>query len=136
MNSATTTKNMYNSCFSLQRAPMVDTSSVTNIDAMFTTASSLVVIPDVDMQSVTSVASAPFNKCYALRDVKVKNMKVSTTFANCYQLSKESLLYMINNEAATSAITITLYSNVYTRLAEDADVLAALAAHPKITLAK
>ena len=136
INSSTTFKNMFNSCFSLQRAPRIDTSTATNIDAMFTTATSLNIIPEVDMQNVKTVSSAPFNKCYALKDVKVKNMKVSTTFGNCYLLNKESLLYMINNEASTSAITITLNSTVYTALAEDTDILAALAAHPNISLAK
>lgn len=136
INSSTTFKNMFNSCFSLQRAPRIDTSTATNIDAMFTTATALAVIPEVDMQKVSTVSSAPFNKCYALKDVKVKNMRVNTTFANCYHLNKESILYMINNEAATSPITITLNSNVYTIYAEDADVLAALAAHPNISLAK
>lgn len=135
ISNTTTTKNMFNSCFSLQRAPKVDTSNATNIDAMYTTATSLVVIPEIDMQNVTSVSSAPFNKCYALREVKAKNIKVSTTFANCYFLSKESLLYMIQNEAATGAITITLNSKVYTSLAEDEDIVAALAEHPNISLA-
>jgi hypothetical protein len=51
-------------------------------------------------------------------------------------LSKESLLYLINNEAATSAITIKLASYAYTRLAEDADVVAALAAHPNISISQ
>lgn len=136
INSSTTFKNMFYLCFSLQKTPIIDTSNATNIDAMFSTATSLTIIPEIDMQNVSKVSSAPFNKCYALKDVKVKNMKVNTTFANCYHLNKESILFMINNEAATSAITITLNSNVYTRYAEDADVLAALAAHPNISLAK
>jgi hypothetical protein len=55
---------------------------------------------------------------------------------NSALLSKDSLLYLINNEAATSAITIKLASYAYTRLAEDADVVAALANHPNISLAK
>lgn len=132
----TTMKNMFNSCYALSSAPLINTSSVTNMDAMFTTTTSLVTIPEVDMQSVTSVSSAPFNKCYALKDVRVKNMKVSTSFANSYFLNKDSLLYMINNEASESAITITLNAKAYTDLAEDEDVLAALASHPNISLAK
>jgi hypothetical protein len=51
-------------------------------------------------------------------------------------LSKESLLYLINNEAATSAITIKLASYAYTRLANDADIVAALAAHPNISISQ
>ena len=50
-------------------------------------------------------------------------------------LSCKSVLYMINNEAATSSITITLHANVYNRCMANADILAALEAHTNISLA-
>ena len=50
-------------------------------------------------------------------------------------LSVKSVLYMINNEAATSPITITLHADVYNRCMANADVLAALEAHPNVSLA-
>ena len=45
-------------------------------------------------------------------------------------------MYLINNEASTGAITIKLAPYAYTRLSNDADVVAALAAHPNISLAQ
>ena len=50
-------------------------------------------------------------------------------------LSVKSVLYMINNEAATSAITITLHADVYNRCMANADILAALQAHTNVSLA-
>ena len=50
-------------------------------------------------------------------------------------LSVKSVLYMINNEKATSAITITLHADVYARAMANADVIAALEAHPNVSLA-
>jgi hypothetical protein len=55
---------------------------------------------------------------------------------NSALLSKESLLYLINNEAATSAITIKLASYAYDRWATDTDIVAALANHPNISISK
>jgi hypothetical protein len=42
---------------------------------------------------------------------------------------------MIENEAATSAITITLHANAYARLSTDLDIVAALENHPLVSLA-
>ena len=77
-----------------------------------------------------------FYYCYSLVTANLKNVKLAYQLNNSALLSKESLLYIINNEAATSAITIKLTSYAYTRLANDADVVAALAAHPNISLSK
>lgn len=43
---------------------------------------------------------------------------------------------MINNESATSAITITLGGTNYTDYINDPDVVAALNNHPNISLAR
>lgn len=136
INNATTFKNIFNSCFSLQRAPVIHTATATNIDSMFASCTSLSIIPELDMQNVNTMSSSPFNKCYALKEVKVKNIKTNTSFANCYLLSKQALLYAINNEAATSTITLTLNANVYSELSSDEDILTALLEHPNILLAK
>lgn len=50
-------------------------------------------------------------------------------------LSVKSVLYMVNNEKATSPITITLHADVYNRCMANADILAALEAHTNISLA-
>ena len=50
-------------------------------------------------------------------------------------LSVKSVLYMIQNEAATSPITITLHADVYNRCMVNADILAALEKHPNVSLA-
>ena len=80
--------------------------------------------------------SSMFSNCYSLTHANLKNVKLDFQLNNSALLSKESLLYLINNEAATSAITIKLASYAYTRLAEDADVVAALTAHPNISISQ
>jgi hypothetical protein len=89
----------------------------------------------LDTAKVTNMDKM-FDDCYSLTHAYLKNAKQAYDLSDANLLSKESLLYLINNEAAESAITIKLASYAYTRLAEDADVVAALANHPNISLAK
>lgn len=95
---------------------------------------SIVSIPLLDTSSATSLADT-IRSCYSLTYLNLKGVKFKVSIISVTKLSKDSLLYIINNEAATSAITITLAKYAYTRLAEDADVVAALANHPNISLA-
>ena len=65
---------------------------------------------------------------------KLKNMALSQyIYSKSFRV--DCILYMIQNEAATSAITITLHADAYTRAMADADILAALEAHPNVSLA-
>lgn len=94
----------------------------------------------INISSVTNANSAttPFAKCYSLEDISLKGIKVSVAFGDSPNLSKASLLYMINNEAATSTIVITLHPSVYAKTQTGgewkADVDAALANHPNVQL--
>jgi hypothetical protein len=84
---------------------------------------------------VTSNGSM-FNGCYSLTHLELKNVNFSYQLTYSALLSKDSLLYLINNEVATSARTIRLESYAYERLATDADVVAALTNHPNISISK
>ena len=126
---------MFSNCCFLVSIPQLDTSNVTNMSNMFNGCYSLVSIPQLDTSGAMSMNSM-FNKCYSLTHANLKNAKHAYQFDYSALLSKESLLYIINNEAATSAITIKLASYAYTRLAEDADIVAALANHPNISISQ
>ena len=77
----------------------------------------------------------PFIRCYELRSVKLYSIKNSMDIKDSPKLTAKSILYMINNEAATSAITITLHADAYARAMANADIVAALQAHPNVSLA-
>lgn len=78
---------------------------------------------------------AAFFSCYKLRSIKLYSIKLSVDFQYSSELSSKSILYMIQNEAAKSAITITLHADAYARAMANADILAALEAHPNVSLA-
>jgi hypothetical protein len=77
-----------------------------------------------------------FYSCYSLTTANLKNVKLAYQLNKSALLSKDSLLYLINNEAATSAITIKLESYAYDRWATDPDIVVALANHPNISISK
>lgn len=69
-----------------------------------------------------------------IETINIKGLKVNIRFYNSQRLSKESVLYMINNSEATKAITIGLNKAVYDVMKDDADIIAALAEKTNITL--
>lgn len=69
-----------------------------------------------------------------IKTINIKNLSKNIRFYKSKVLSKESVLYMINNSAATSAITIGLQQAVYDAMKDDADIIAALAEKTNITL--
>ena len=131
----TTMANMFANCYSLMSIPQLDTQNVANMTNTFYDCYSLVSIPQLDTSNVIYITNM-FRGCYSLTTANLKNAKRAYDLSSAKLLSKDSLLYIINNEAATSAITIKLASYAYTRLAEDADVVAALANHPNVSLAQ
>ena len=102
---------------------------------MFNGCCSLVSIHQLDTSKAENTSSIFYN-CYSLTHANIKNTKLAYNLSKANLLSKESLLYIINNEATTSAITIVLASYAYERLANDADIVAALAAHPNISISQ
>lgn len=69
-----------------------------------------------------------------IETINIKGLKNNIKLYNSERLSKESVLYMMNNSAATSAIAIGLNKAVYDVLKDDADIIAALAEKTNITL--
>lgn len=81
-----------------------------------------------------SAVSNGFYNCKLLKTVKIFQLKYNLSLSDCPLISKKSILYAINNSTATTAITITLHANAYTRLANDTGIVAALANKPLVTL--
>ena len=125
---------MFNGCLSLISIPQLNISRFANMNNMFNNCYSLISIPQLNTSIINM--NNQFKNCKSLTHANLKGVAIACGLNNSALLSKESLLYLINNEAATSAITITLASYAYERLANDADVVAALANHPNISIAQ
>lgn len=75
------------------------------------------------------------NCFFWIEEMRLKGLKTNWSMADSKNFSNASILFAINNEAATSAIVITLRANVYARAMADTEILAALEAHPNVSLA-
>ena len=103
--SVTNMDRMFSSCYSLTTIPQLNTSSVTSMNNMFSSCSSLTTIPLLDTNKVTSM-NTMFSYCYSLTTIpqletsNVTNM--SYMFQNCYSLTTIP-------ELNTSKVTNTSY---------------------------
>ena len=108
---------------------------VSSLHAAFVSCTKLRYIMTVfNVANVVQSDLAAFGFCSALVNVKLKALMSSLDLKWSPNINKDSVLYIINNASPTSAITITLHPNAYARLADDADVVAALEAQPLVSL--
>lgn len=77
------------------------------------------------VQTCKSATGTPFDEAHVISFI---DLNVNCSLTNVITISKPSLIYTINNANPTTAITITLHTNRYAQLAEDADIIAALEA--------
>ena len=100
----------------------------------FQNCKSLNIILGVINISQTTNSTATFMECSNLRYVMLKGLKVSISMSDSPLIMKECIYYCIHNSVPSTAITITLHPDAYVRLADDADIVAALEAQPLISL--
>lgn len=62
----------------------------------------------------------------SLKTLLLSNLKTNLECSTSKYISKISILHIINNAAPTTAITITLHTDRYAQLSDDADIRAAL----------
>lgn len=92
------------------------------------------ILPGIDCGKITSYIDT-FDFCSSLVTVKLFKLKADISFAESPLLSKDSILYMIQNSAATSAITITLHPTAYAMAMADSEIQAALESKTYVSLA-
>lgn len=113
------------------------TTAATSIHAAFSFCSKLkYIIPEISVvkTATSNDTVSAFTNCTMLVLCKIKGLKYSLSFEDSPRISKESILYTIQNAQPTAAITITLHADAYARLVDDTDIVAALEAQPLISL--
>lgn len=112
----------------------VSNMNIRTIGYSFSYCQELCKIVGVFTVSDVSMFANTFVRVPKLRDVSLRGLNCDINFSGCTLLSINSILYMIRN-AGTATLTITLAPAVYAAAMADADVQAALAAKPNVTLA-
>ena len=109
---------------------------INNMTSVFIYANNLEkILNELNVSSISTIGDS-FRYLYKLKEVRLKGLKGELNIKESNLLSNASILFMIQNEAAVSAITITLHADAYDRAMADAEITAALAAHPNVSLAK
>lgn len=97
------------------------------------------VIGVLDCGNTNQPNNKAFDNCRALENIRLNKLKYSISFSNSPLLSLESLQYLINNAANTSAITVTVHADVYAKIQDESNTdwhaLLALAQEKQITFA-
>ena len=120
-------------CYNLKQIPLLSYKSAEQLYNIISDAPSLMSIEILDAPIIKNIVTEQSN--YNLTRFKIARIAANIPLRAASNLSKESVLYIIENEAATEAITITLHAYAYQRLSTDPDIVAALAEHPLVSLA-
>ena len=87
----------------------------------------------INGQYLTSDDNA-FKECYALTDIRIKNLGIDIVLSDSPLLNKISILYMIDNVNPDKTIKITVHSDVKTLCDNDTDIQSALSTHTNVTI--
>ena len=105
-------------------------------EAMFNECNKLVKVFEIlDFSKVTNL-SRTFTGCTSLTTIRIRNLGRHLYIGDSPNLSKESILYLIQNSAATSAMTVTLHPTAYAMAIADSDIQAALQQKTLVSLAQ
>lgn len=97
------------------------------------------VIGILDVNGIDNInnISTIFGQCAVLEDVKVKGVNIDISVEDSPKLSKDSILYMIENSVKknTDTFVITLHPDAYAMAIADSDITEALSTHSYVSLA-
>lgn len=95
--------------------------SISNGQNMFKSCPSLKYIYDTLAFGPNANMSGVFERCTSLEEVSIKNLMKSLSIASSPKLSLDSLAFMVHNAANAQPITITVHSDVYTKLTNESN---------------
>ena len=132
MSNTIAVKDMFFACYSLRDIRLLNIPNISSIMNMFYNCYSLT---SLTLDTNAIIADNAFYACRSIVHLWINRLSASISLKYTSLLSKDSLLYMIQNAAPTLAITITLSSYCYNKYKADPDIVAALSAQPLVSLA-
>lgn len=135
LTSATDASNLCSGCTQLKEFSCSTSGKVTNFERAFEGCVCLKNVKILDISSATNLTDI-FTDCISIVTLNLKGLNTSLDIAACKYISKESLLYIINNSIAATPITIKLDPDAYTLYNSDPEILAALESKTNLSLTK
>lgn len=90
---------------------------------------------EINVTDAKNAFTDTFKGCIKLKDVEIYGLNKDISFADSPLLSKESLLYMIENCASDVLFTITLHKDAYMAAMNEDSIISALESKPNVKLA-
>ena len=122
--------NMFRNCSALTTIPQLDTRSVTSMNSMFLYCKNLTSVPKLDATSLTA-ASSMFGSNHSPLDKftnfgGLTNLKIDLNLSSCSNLTKASLMNVINEAADVTADpkTLTLGADNLAKLTDEEKAIA------------
>ena len=103
------------------------------LEGTFADCKKLRMIYPINVSKLSKITGA-FTNCENLLELRLFGLKCGLLLTESPLISKGSIIYIVRHAAPSSVITITLHPDAYARLADDADVVAALEAQPLVSL--
>ena len=106
---------------SIRVSPNIGQAYINNLQYAFSEAVKLKkILGAMNVVNITKESNMhlAFDKCAALEYLLLKVLKVSVSFQDSPLLSLDSLQYLVNNAANTSAITVTVHPTTYAKLTD------------------
>lgn len=88
----------------------------------------------INVKNVTSISNNTFRGCHLLEELRLFALVTNLDLSDSSNITKDSIMYIVLNSNISSAKSIILHPGAYARLADDADIVAALEAQPLISL--
>lgn len=88
----------------------------------------------IDVSNCSQISSNVFVSCEKLVELRLWGLKLNLSISDSPLISKDSIIYILNNSAANLAISIVLHTEAYARLANDTDIVTVLEEHPLVSL--
>ena len=106
--SVTNMESMFTSCTNLTTIPLLNTSKVTNMTLMFASCTNLTTIPLLDTSSVTGMTKT-FYGCTSLSDESLNNILAMCKNATSYPYTKTLKQIGLTSDQATKCTTLSNY---------------------------
>ena len=108
-------------------------SVASTLHATFGECSKLRIVYPMNVNQVVDFYNT-FAGCSSLVEIRLEGVKSNLSLADSPLISKKSILYILDNSLATSAITLTLHPDAYSRLSDDKDILDELTSKDMIAI--
>ncbi|KAA6347896.1 hypothetical protein EZS27_004676 [termite gut metagenome] len=117
--SVTSMTGMFTGNDGITEVPLFDISACTSVYSMFSLCTSLISVPELNLLNCLPDITSAFYMCTSLTNCYLINLKPSINFNNSSNLTRDSIMFMINNSQTGTNRIMTLHATAKNRLTQE-----------------